>query len=196
MKRAEIDKIFTRMIGEYLDNGYVINTNTMGGHQGEIAKVDLIKGDDFIRVHLEKGYYDRYDGECYFINVGRSKKKIDPKDRYVTVWTNELEMVSENVIYQIDDDWFTGIKDYFLQCRKIRHDRYKNHGMDDLFARRHDYPEESHKIVLDRVRKLPRCKTVTLKDISKVTKVKRHGTVAWYVVVKDREHKLAEFNVA
>ena len=57
MKRTELDVIFTNKVNEYLARGYVFNTNTMSGSQGEIAHVDLRKGDEILRIVMD-GKYD------------------------------------------------------------------------------------------------------------------------------------------
>ena len=36
MKYADINAIFTAKVAEYIGNGYVINSASMSGHQGEI----------------------------------------------------------------------------------------------------------------------------------------------------------------
>lgn len=53
MKRTELDVIFTNKVNEYLARGYVFNTNTMSGSQGEIAHVDLRKGDEILRIVMD-----------------------------------------------------------------------------------------------------------------------------------------------
>ena len=34
MKKTELDMIFTNKVSEYIAKGYIINTNSMDGHQG------------------------------------------------------------------------------------------------------------------------------------------------------------------
>ena len=41
MKYAEINKRYTEIVSEYISKGYILNTATMAGSQGEIASVDL-----------------------------------------------------------------------------------------------------------------------------------------------------------
>lgn len=43
MKFAQLNKIFTDEVADKIANGYTICANTMGGHQGEFAKVNFIK---------------------------------------------------------------------------------------------------------------------------------------------------------
>ena len=48
MKSTEINAIFSAKVNELLAAGYQINTNTMDGSQGEIAKIDFRKNEEVI----------------------------------------------------------------------------------------------------------------------------------------------------
>ena len=52
MKSTDINAIYAEKVAEFLNAGYQINTNTMNGSQGEIAKIDFRKGNEVIRVLL------------------------------------------------------------------------------------------------------------------------------------------------
>ena len=52
MKSTEINAIYAAKVAEFLTAGYTINTNSMNGSQGEIAKIDFRKGNEVIRVLL------------------------------------------------------------------------------------------------------------------------------------------------
>ena len=52
MKSTEINAIYAAKVAEFLSAGYTINTNSMNGSQGEIAKIDFRKGYEVIRVLL------------------------------------------------------------------------------------------------------------------------------------------------
>ena len=54
MKSSEINAIYAAKVAEFLTAGYTINTQTMNGSQGEIAKIDFRKGNEVIRVLLAK----------------------------------------------------------------------------------------------------------------------------------------------
>ena len=41
MKRSDIDKVFTAYVAQLISNGYSIWSESMAGHQGEIAKILL-----------------------------------------------------------------------------------------------------------------------------------------------------------
>jgi hypothetical protein len=53
MTQNDINLLFTQKVTELIAQGYQIHTRTMPGSQGEIAKVDLYKGSEIIRVLLD-----------------------------------------------------------------------------------------------------------------------------------------------
>ena len=52
MKKNDIRTAYTQKVAELLAQGYTIFPDTMSGHQGEIAKVDLTNGSEILRVLL------------------------------------------------------------------------------------------------------------------------------------------------
>ena len=78
MKYADINKRFTEIVAEYISKGYTINTASMRGSQGEIAKVDLTNGTEIIRV-MVNNFSDLSNGiDGIQITVGRSTDKALP----------------------------------------------------------------------------------------------------------------------
>ena len=53
MNPNDINRAFTEKVTELLNRGYQIYPGTMSGSQGEIAHVDLYKGNEIIRVLLD-----------------------------------------------------------------------------------------------------------------------------------------------
>lgn len=106
MKFADINKRFTNLVGEYMAHGYIINSATMAGSQGEISKVDLTDGTEIIRV-LIKNFNDWEENtEGVEIVIGRSTDKVAPNkaDTMVTVWSSRLEILSTERYYEIGKD--------------------------------------------------------------------------------------------
>lgn len=98
-KKQDIDRIFTEKVSELLAQGFQINPATMDGSQGEIAHVDLRKGNELIRVLLENEN-DRVCGwrlECLHLSVGRCTEPLrnDGFTRHEIVWNHKLEILSE-----------------------------------------------------------------------------------------------------
>lgn len=96
-KKQDIDRIFTEKVSELIAQGFQINPATMGGSQGEIARVDLCKGDELIRVLLESrsgwGEYPDY----LSLTVGRCTEPLrnDSFNTHEIIWNHKLEIVSE-----------------------------------------------------------------------------------------------------
>lgn len=111
MKRNELDTIFTAKVNEYIAKGYMINTNTMAGSQGEIAHIDFRKGDEVIRILMETKYNWR-KGDTVHIIIGRSTDKVRPeRDRDETVWNSHLEIIEDIVFLKASDNWFTSVEE-------------------------------------------------------------------------------------
>ena len=133
MKAIEIEKIYTDKIAEYLAKGYTINPATMSGHQGEIAKIDLKKDDEIIRILLDRTHcWDRVndrDVDAVVLKVGRNTdtftKLRRPFDTWNTVWNEHLEILEQRFFYQIcnDADYFTeSAEEYFaMKDRQLAH---------------------------------------------------------------------------
>lgn len=104
MKFADINKKFSEVVADYMAKGYTINTATMSGSQGEVAKVDFTDGKVIIRVLLKSFSDWRNDTEGYEIIVGKNtdKVKIHDADRLGnTIWNEHLEVIATIRFYQI-----------------------------------------------------------------------------------------------
>lgn len=106
MKMVDINRRLTEKVTEYIAEGYIINSTTMAGHQGEIGKVDLVKGNTLIRVWLNSEHEFKWDDPNHWsdrkivLRVGRWKYDYDSRiDR--TVWMNELVTVEEYIFYEL-----------------------------------------------------------------------------------------------
>ena len=81
----------------------------MSGTQGELAKVDLRKGDTFLRIHMEHHIGISDYSTYYAIIIGKSPTAVRNGNEHEIVWTSDLEEVARYVFWQIGDNWFTGI---------------------------------------------------------------------------------------
>lgn len=103
MKFAEINTIYTKTVTEWLSKGYIINTATMNGSQGEITKIDLTDGKEIIRIML--GYFtESFHEQGVEILVGRSREervKPNSSSTWGTIWAQNLEVISSQKFYQI-----------------------------------------------------------------------------------------------
>lgn len=133
MKMSEINKVFTEKVAEYMAKGYVINPLSMSGSQGEVGKVDLVKGEELIRVWMEdvSGMWDHISGftrGCRRICVGRwiyPASKI--VDSFSTAWYQDIEVLEGINFYEIKrGKWYVDSIEEALKIQELINSRYKN----------------------------------------------------------------------
>lgn len=131
MKYIDINQKFTEAVNEYLAHGYYINTNTMGGSQGEIAHIDLTNGTEIIRVLLQRFSGDMATDGGVELLVGRVTDNVHPNEarERQTIWNDRLEVVSSEKFYTLsgsaDDEPFYGTEIEAKSATRKRIDRYK-----------------------------------------------------------------------
>ena len=178
MFKQEIDRMFTAKVTEYLNKGYRFHTDTMGGSQGEIAKVDLTNGAEIIRVLLEDKF-EPMGGERVAITVGRNTDRLrgDTSD---TIWNDNLEILEERAFCKVSRNFYVTPEEYpaiwekRLARREARGERWGNE----------ELGESAKAIVLPFVRRQPKCKRVKACDIERVCKSRNNGRLTYSVKVK------------
>ncbi len=130
MTYADINKRFSEIVAEYLNKGYTFNTATMGGSQGEIAKVDLTDGTDIIRISIESFSNWEEDVEGLEIIIGRDTKggvKPNGSNRYYnTIWVSNLEIIHTERFYRINHHVeFFGTEDEAKKASEVRRNRWR-----------------------------------------------------------------------
>ena len=91
MNQNDINRAFTEKVTELLGRGYQIHPGTMGGSQGEIAHVDLYKGDEIIRVLLDRtiGRGEKPDGVRLIVGRNTDRIRMNCFDTLGnTIWNN------------------------------------------------------------------------------------------------------------
>lgn len=197
MFRKDIENLYTDTVREYLDNGYRIYYSTMGGSQGEIAKIDLTNDKEIIRILLES------KNECYMDNpidlnyfaiiVGRNTDKLIGDTFFDTIWNGHLELISELRIYKIGrkDNSFFGTKQEAIDAMLKYYERLKFRSFDWVEERVELNSDEAKKIVLPFVKRQYKCKSATVKDIEKIEKIiHKNGKVYYMVQVKGKRYKM------
>ena len=122
MKSTDINNIFSAKVAEFLANGYQINTNTMSGSQGEIAKVDFRKGDELIRVLLYRKTIwgeDFPTADAIRLTVGRcidERAIVTGFFRDPIVWNERLEVIEERTFYKMGETY--GASDWYLEGKE------------------------------------------------------------------------------
>lgn len=103
MKYAEINKRFTEIVSEHITKGYTINTASMGGSQGEIAKIDLTDGNEIIRIEIRPFHDFGKPTNGIKIVTGRSLDNATPNTaNSKTVWSGNLDIISVERFYSLD----------------------------------------------------------------------------------------------
>ena len=159
MKYAEINKKFTDKVNEYLNKGYIINSATMTGSQGEVAKVDLTNGKEIIRVMIDECWYGCYsDYKGYEIYVGKAintEHKIHSYGSFEKIWNNELIEIFSKKYYKADRYRH---KDWFVTEEEIRHISKKwEERIVNRWSSSTSLPDKAKDIALKYVRKQPKC---------------------------------------
>lgn len=189
MKYESINRRYTEVVAEWMAKGYTINTATMSGSQGEVAKIDLTNGQEIIRILLEPTGrpITRIGERCYnfdslHLAVCRAQDQIPANSgsTWATIWRNRLDTIYSEDYYQIGREHRNGEKWYGTRDEAIaQQDKQWERYCATASNRDHDLPEEAKRIVLPFLRRQPKCKSVQLSDVESVTKrsfERRDGT--------------------
>ena len=136
MKKFEINKKFTEIVNNYISDGYVINLVSMSGSQGEEGKVDLVKGDQLVRIWTNSenssSYYNRtinsWNGNKLVLRIGVWKYPAKNSFNETTVWMQDFTVIESYTFYEIERSVeYTEDINEALQIQKKRYSRYQNH---------------------------------------------------------------------
>ena len=175
MKFEQINRRFTEKVAELLSQGYIMNSTTMGGSQGEIAKVDLTDGKKIVRVMLSTEHdwerigdrFYTFDKVILTVGVNTDKVRIHGSDRFCdTIWNQHLADITTEEFYQIGrrGNWYGTKEEAVAQQDKTMERLDLEKGGKDITS------EAAARIVLPFIRRQPRCKSVTVGDIEKIKK--------------------------
>lgn len=136
MKYAEINKRYTEIVSEYMTAGYILNTATMTGSQGEIASVDLTDGKEILRVLITRfndwGERCTYEGVDIIVGRAGDRDQVKPNDDndWHTLWSNHLEVLRQERFYQVGESRrggkFYGTQQEAEAAYELRMKRYRN----------------------------------------------------------------------
>ena len=187
MKRTEIDARFTQEVVSYIAMGYTISTETMRGSQGEISKVDLVKGNDFIRILLE----ERTDWDIHTDKVVMEVGRIPEDKRGYTIWNQHMEVFGTEEWFKLSKDYFTdkasaqaAMAKRFARWRQSEDERYSKKVELNL--------EKAARIVKPFVNRQNGCKSAKLANIKKVYKViTKEGKASYHIETRRHSFTLA-----
>ena len=137
MYYADINRRYTETVAAHLANGYIINTRTMNGGQGDYAHIDLTDGTQVIRIMVDT-IHEWKDGplDGIAIIVGRADSEVEPngENDYYTLWNHRLDVISKECFYEIGTDRhnrkFYGTREEAIAAQQVKLQRYiaKNSG--------------------------------------------------------------------
>ena len=112
MKFIDINKRYTELVAEYLGKGYLINSATTSGSQGEISKIDLTNGTEVIRIMVSNFSDWKENIQGVELSVGRALDYIPPHSSsdWYTLWNSRLEELYSERYYKIGDDRLHGVQ--------------------------------------------------------------------------------------
>lgn len=206
MKFESINRKFTEKVVEYITKGYIINTASMSGSQGETGKVDLTDGKEIIRILLDdihetcaKVNNNFYSFSGLAIIVGRVTDDVQPNssNTWNTAWNQHLEVLSEERFYLIghrsnDSKWYGTREEAIAQQDK----HYARSAAREIYIN-HEFSDAAKAAVLPFVKRQPKCKSVRLSDITSVKKIIHYSrfdnnavSVGYKVVAKGQTFNL------
>ena len=195
MKKADLNTIFTAKVNNYLTKGYTFYTESMGGSQGEIAKVDLTNGEEVIRILIDHNYSnwhgDLHLNDGYSVKVGRATE-IHPSFDGKLIWNNKLEILDQEDFYQAGyhTDYLITKEEAIANAEK-HEARFK--------ARISTSSEETItdkaviKALIPYIQKLNGCKSVKARHIKELTKYHPgNGTYSYHIHIEKKNSSKVE----
>lgn len=190
MLRKDVEQIYTDTIKDYMEKGYRVYYSTMGGHQGEVAKIDLTNDKEVIRILLDNRteIFNHMILEYLTIIVGRNIDKLWGDSFSDIIWNEHLELISEIRFYKIgrNNNHFFETKQKAIDAINKNWERYdyKNYSSTKEII----FSDKSKEIVLPFMKRQRKCKSITVKQIEEVKKViyynKNNIKVHYYIKAK------------
>lgn len=183
MKYIDINKRYSEIVAEYMNKGYTINTASMSGHQGEVAKIDLTNGVEIIRIRIERffGWMDDFDNEGYEIVIGKSTDDVKPNDNdtFSTIWDSHLEVIHSERFYKIgtkrNSDYY-GTLEEATEAASISYERRRNR---ETSEKKYEVNEKAMEIAERIVRNKMGFKRISKADV-KIAKSRRGYIVSYH----------------
>lgn len=183
-KVQDINKRFTDVVTQYIDEGYVICTSTMNGSQGEIAKVHLIKGNSILNIFLDRETCFKepfYYATVLTLNV-REYKDLELNltlDNWCTIWNNKGTEISKEEYIKLNESTFALKEDaYEMYQKKLARisNRLSETECTEIKS------DEAKKAIISLIQKQPKCKSKTWKDITRIAHYVT-TTASYYLIV-------------
>ena len=194
MTKKQICEMFTKKVAEFMNNGYVITPDSFAGSDGT-SRVDLTKDDSFIRIYMDEEWAG-FDRDILVFRICEKKLTQREANRIYyqdIIWTKDLEVIEEYKFVIMDrysgKPFYLTEEEYDAVKDKIA-DRSKRKGKMFYDSYYVDLPEEAKKVVISFMRRQPKCKSVKLSDITRVSKKVSDGCVVYYVSCKNQTYRI------
>ena len=177
--KAEISKMFSNKVAEYLNNGYVFNVmdESSSGSQGEEIRASLTNDNGKTTVILWIGR-DHKD----FTDMLVFKAEKFENANNTTCWLDKGIEIEKKVLYQINDSWRNRIycenKEDMEAIDKKRSER--GNRKESSYRGEVVKSEKLKKLILKVVKTRKGYKTVKMSDISRIEKIKNCWQVLFY----------------
>lgn len=171
--KAGIGAEFTKVVNEYLQNGFIFNlAESTNGTQGEEMRVNLTNdgGNTVYIIYLDRCYCDDENFRRQGLNLIVEKFE-DAKDKS-TLWHGKGKIVSERMFYCISDFYYNPVfvdnKADFEAITKISNERHHaKYAGNNKFKK---LPATANKVAFQVLKKMKGYKSVPLKNIEYVVR--------------------------
>lgn len=177
-KKQDIDRAFTQTVTEFLSQGFQISTGTRSErygerYSGEIACIDLRKGNDLLRVRIYTTKHERR--EVYSLLVGQCALPRANGSAETQIINNcTFETIKETCFYPVDKHSVYGARVFGDEAtaKAAQEKRQKRQQMRQI-SRRRELPARSKISALRWLRNQPRMKTCRLDEIESVSRLNK-----------------------
>jgi hypothetical protein len=181
----DVNKAYSDVIANYLNDGWVVFAPTMSGSQGEIAFVDLQKDDGIVRVRLEKnhGYGSNIKSIELIVGYYEYTNNFGYNMCNDTLWNDKGKVIYKKVFYDVSKEYkaFTLDKDFAYECSCKHYHRF----YDDKFESYLIPLSKENKIkVYNYVKTLKGYKSIRVNDIVDVVR----NETRYIIHVDNREY--------
>lgn len=193
-KKQDIDRIFTEKVSELIAQGFQINPATMGSSQGEIAHVDLCKGNEILRVRLERNSSWGDAPDYLSLTVGRCAEPLrnDSFNAHETIWNNDLEILSEIKFASATLSIYDTPVYLDMASGAEAAEKRRRHWEARRISTQHELPDASKSIALRWLKKQKGFKTCRLSEIESVVRIDRkdHGLRCYEIKARGKTFEL------
>lgn len=105
--KAELTKVFSDKVAELLRKGYIIDTDHMSGHQGEIAKIRFTKNNAHYQLAMTNDHnFKNYYSKVIRITLGKYNREESSVTPNTTLWMEDFDTIWQFTVIQITENFF------------------------------------------------------------------------------------------